>query len=152
MRRFFLAVLLFVLPAGAAAQQHVVPTDATIFIEEMEGGLDGFIRAEFVKQKLPLKIVVSVDAAELVLAGSTSTRKGSWHEGWLTPEKDKATGSVMVVEKASKSMLWAGEAGDRSLFGSPFRRGGARKVAERIVKNLKGAIKAVPPKQPDEKK
>jgi hypothetical protein len=136
-------ILVFVLcgaPATALAQP-VVPTNAAIFIDEMENDLDGFIRAEFVKQKVPLRIVLEADAAELILTGSGATRKGSWHEGWLSMERDKATGNVMVVEKATKSMLWAGEAGDRSLMGGPWRRGGARKVAERLVKNLKKVIK-----------
>jgi hypothetical protein len=34
-------------------------------------------------------------------------------------------------------MVWAGEAGDRSLWYGGWKRGGERKVAERIVRQMK---------------
>jgi hypothetical protein len=34
-------------------------------------------------------------------------------------------------------MIWAGEAGDRSLLFTGYRRGGERKVADRLVKTMK---------------
>jgi hypothetical protein len=34
-------------------------------------------------------------------------------------------------------MIWAGEAGDRSLWWGGIKRGGQRKVADRIVKEMK---------------
>jgi hypothetical protein len=37
-------------------------------------------------------------------------------------------------------MIWAGEAGDRSLMFSSFRRGGQRKVADRIVSKMKDEL------------
>jgi len=48
---------------------------------------------------------------------------------------------VMIFNKAEKVMLWASEAGDRSVFWGALKRGGPRKVAERLVGNLKKAIK-----------
>ncbi len=123
------------------AVQGIFP-GARLFIEEMDNDLDGFIRAEMVKKKIPLVIVLDVEQADLVMTGSASgTEKRSWHEGWLTAEKDKNTGNVMIFNKAEKVMLWASEAGDRSVWWGALKRGGPRKVADRLVNNLKKAIK-----------
>ena len=130
-------------PVAAPDQGGRIPAGATVYIEEMANDLDGFIRAELVKQKVPLKIVLSPDQAELVITGSaTEERSRKWHEGWLTAEQDRTTGNIMVVDKATNTMLWAGEAGDRSVWLGPWVRGGQRKVASRLVKSLKKAIAA----------
>lgn len=129
------------------AQNIGIPMGATVYVEEMANDLDGFIRAELVKQKVPLKVVLSADDAELIITGTaTEERNRKWHEGWLTAEQDRTTGNIMVVEKATNAMLWAGEAGDRSFWWGSLARGGQRKVASRLVKNLKKAIRAVPRK------
>ena len=52
--------------------QRNIPRDATVYIEEMEGDLDGYIRAEFVKKEVPLKVVLDIEAAEFVLTGSAT--------------------------------------------------------------------------------
>ena len=133
----FVAVLLSSFTASAFAQGDV-PAGASIYIEKMEHDLDGYLRAEIVKQKIPLKVVLKADDADLILTGSsTKEEKRSWHEGWLTAEKDKATGSVMVVDKRTNAMIWAGEAGDRSLWWGALKKGGKRKVAERLVNEMK---------------
>jgi hypothetical protein len=38
--------------------------------------------------------------------------------------------------------MWASEAGDRSLMWGALARGGQRKVADRLVNNLKKALSA----------
>jgi len=52
---------------------------------------------------------------------------------------DTATGAVSIVDKAG-TVLWASEAGDRSLLLGPIKRGGPRKVADRLVHNLKKSM------------
>jgi hypothetical protein len=44
--------------------------------------------------------------------------------------------AISIVDPTGKQLLWATEAGDRSLFFSVAHRGGERKVAERIVRQL----------------
>jgi hypothetical protein len=130
-------------------QVNAIPTGASIYIEEMDADLDGYIRAEFVKQEVPLKIVLSRADAHIVMVGTSGgTEKRSWHEGWLTSEKDHATGNITVIDRASKAMLWAAEAGDRSLWWGAMARGGQRKVASRLIKDLKKAIKGSLPLPP----
>jgi hypothetical protein len=46
----------------------------------------------------------------------------------------KASSTVSVKEK---QLVWAGEAGDRSMWWGGLKRGGQRKVADRIVNQLK---------------
>lgn len=132
------------LSAFSVAAQQVskpIPKNATIYVEEMENDLDGYIRAEMVKKKVPLRIVLKPEEADIVMLGSsTPTEKAKWHEGWLTAERDKTVGNITVVKKETKEFLWASEAGDRSWFWGALKRGGQRKVAERLVSNLKKAI------------
>ena len=45
--------------------------------------------------------------------------------------------SIKLLSTEGQVILWASEAGDRSLWWGNLRRGGMRKVAERLVKNLK---------------
>src|SRR4051794_33265266 len=93
-------------PAGA--QDYTIPRSRTIYIERMQNDLDGYIRAEFIKQRVPLTVVLSGDQSDLVLVGSSSADENRpWHEGLLTPMKDHATGAIMVVDKKSNTMLWA---------------------------------------------
>ena len=139
---WLLSTALFLFGAAPSLEaQRNIPRDATVYIEEMEGDLDGYIRAEFIKKKVPLKVVLDIEAAAFVLTGS-ATEEGnrSWHEGWLTMEKDHNIGNAMLVRKETSELLWAGEAGDRSWFWGALKRGGPRKVAERLVDNLKNHI------------
>lgn len=140
MRRSLMAFLVVGLVVTAEAQTKI-PAQSTVFVEDMEHDLDGYIKAELIKQKVALRVVATIDEAELIMLGSaTSQEKRAWHEGWLTSEQDKTAGNVTLVDKASKTMVWAGEAGDRSLWWGAMARGGHRKVASRLVKNLKKSI------------
>ena len=54
--------------------------------------------------------------------------------------RDKNEGSVQIVSVSAKQVVWAGEAGDRSLLWGNLRRGGQRKVADRIVSKMKDEL------------
>ena len=51
--------------------------------------------------------------------------------------KDKFEANVQLVSVKEKKLVWSAEAGDRSVLLGAFRRGGQRKIAERIVKEMK---------------
>ena len=143
MQRWFIPLLLaFLLVGGAFAAEKMIPHNAKIYIDKMDEGLDGYIRAEFVKKSVPLQIVTQEQDADLIMTGNAANQKRSWHEGWLSPDRDHATGNVTIVERSTGKFLWASEAGDRSLWWGALKRGGARKVADRIVNNLKGVIQS----------
>ncbi len=113
-----------------------VPSGSKIFISEMEGKLDGFIAPEIIKQKLPFRVVLDEKEADFVLAGASIKADDKWYHAAFGG-KDKNEGNVRLLDIKQKTMVWAGEAGDRSLWYGGLRRGGQRKVAQRIVKQMK---------------
>jgi hypothetical protein len=106
----------------------------------MDNNLDQYLRAEFFKQtKGKIAIVLEEKDADAVLTGISEEEKGTGAKitGRYFGLHDIATGSLSLLSKDRKAILWADEAGDRSLFFSVAHRGGERKVAERLVAKLK---------------
>jgi hypothetical protein len=114
-----------------------------IFIDPMPDNLDQFIRAEVVKQKAKFAIVLQENEADAILTGVSETDKrvGTQITGRYLGLNDTASASLSLVSKDRKTLLWAGEAGDRSLLFGALKRGGQRKVADRIVEQLRKALK-----------
>jgi len=102
----------------------------------MSGGLDGYIAAEFVKQNIPVVVVTDETAADFILAGSSQTQDNKWFNT-IFGGKDKNEGNVRLLSVADHTLVWAGEAGDRSLWWGNLSRGGERKIADRIVNKMK---------------
>ena len=113
-----------------------VPAGSKIYIAKMEGGLDGFLAAEIMKQKLPITVVTEDKDADFVLVGSSVKADDKWYHT-VFGGKDKDEGNVQILNVKDKTMVWAGEAGDRSLWWGSLHRGGQRKVADRIVSRMK---------------
>src|SRR5213594_2184048 len=122
------AVLTVALAMTAQAQSKIQP-GAKIFIASMQGGLDGFIAAEILKQKLPVVVVTDEASADYVLAGGSIKADDRWYNS-VFGGKDKNEGSVKLMSVKDKALVWAGEAGDRSLWFGNLKRGGERKVAD----------------------
>ena len=116
-----------------------VPPGSKIFISVMGGELDGFIAAEIIKQNLPITVVTDEKDAEYILAGASIKADDKWYHV-IFGGKDKNEGNVRLLDVKSRTMSWAGEGGDRSLWFAGFRRGGERKVAERIIRHMKKDI------------
>jgi hypothetical protein len=124
---------------GDSALARTVHPWARVFIAPMEGGLDGFIPPEIRKQKVPVTLVLDEKDADYILAGSSGDAGSRWYDVIAAGPlwgKDKFEGNVRLISVQYKSLVWAGEAGDRSILFGGFRRGGQRKVAERIVKEM----------------
>ena len=119
-----------------AMAQSKVPPESKIFVAKMEGGLDGFITTEMLKQKLPVTIVTEDKDAEYVLTGVSIKADDKWYHTVFNG-KDKNEGNVQLMSVKDKALVWAGEAGDRSLMWGSMKRGGQRKVADRIVSKMK---------------
>ena len=79
--------------------------------------------------------------ADGVLTGVSEEEKGTGAKitGRYLGLHDIATGTVSLVDKDRKNLLWSDEAGDRSLLFGVMKRGGERKVAERLVNKFKKA-------------
>ena len=109
----------------------------------MPNDLDQYIRAEFTKQ-LRGKVTVVLDQkdADAILTGVSEEEKGTGAKitGRYLGLHDVATGTVSRLDKEGKVLLWSEEAGDRSLMFGALRRGGERKVADRLVGKLRKAM------------
>src|SRR5262249_9867014 len=128
-------LLAFALGLTAQAQWRIQP-GAKIFITNMEGGLDGFIAAEILKQKLPVVVTTDENAADYILSGAAIKADDKWFNS-VFGGKDKNEGNVKLMSVRDKAVVWAGEAGDRSLWWGSLKRGGQRKVADRLVSKMK---------------
>src|SRR5712691_5267247 len=114
-----------------------------IYIEKMDNDLDKYLRAEIVKQfKGNITVVLDAKDADGILAGVNEEQKGTGAKitGRYLGLHDVATGTVSLLDKEGKVILWSDEAGDRSLLLGPLKRGGQRKVADRLVSKLKKAM------------
>jgi hypothetical protein len=128
--------------ASAQAQIPDLKSVRKIFIDKMPNDLDQYLRAEFVKQlKGKITIVLDEKDADAILTGVSEEEKGTGAKitGRYLGLHDIATGTVSLVDKDRKALLWSDEAGDRSLMFGVMKRGGERKVAERLVSKYKKA-------------
>src|SRR5262249_53303235 len=134
MMRYLLAVLALLalaFPQAVAQNKSEKPSlaGAKIFIEPMQGDLHPFIAAEIVTKKLPVVIVMERKNADYILAGSFT--KG---------DDNKNQGSVQLLNVKDKTLVWAGEAGDRLMFFGGMSRGAQSKVADRIINKMKNDL------------
>jgi hypothetical protein len=114
-----------------------------IFIEKMSNDLDQYLRAEVVKQfKGRVTVVLDAKDADGILTGVNEENKGTGAKitGRYLGLHDTATGTISLLDKEGKVLLWSDEAGDRSLLFGALKRGGQRKVADRLVGKLKKAM------------
>ena len=141
MRHYTLAVLaLLALASSQAVAQNKsgkpALAGAKIYIAPMKGNLHPFIATEIVKKKLPVVVVTDKKKADYILAGSFLKGDDKWYHTAFGVT-DKNEGSVQLINVKNKTMVWAGGAGDQSLFLRGWSRGGKSKVAGRIVNKMK---------------
>ena len=98
--------------------------------------LDGFLASEIIKKKLSLTILIEDKEADFILAEASIKGDDKWYHSILGG-KDKNEGNVQLISVKDKALIWAGEAGDRSLWWGGLSRGGQRKVAGRIIGKMK---------------
>jgi hypothetical protein len=141
-KRIPLALALF-FASLALAQTPDLRSIHKIYIDKLPNDLDQYLRAEFFKQmKGKVTVVLEEKDADGILTGISEEEKGTGAKitGRYLGLHDIATGSLSMLDKERKQIMWSDEAGDRSLFFSVAHRGGERKVAERLVGKLKKAM------------
>ena len=117
-----------------------VEINSRLYIGQMEENLDNFIAAEVIKQKLPMKLVLDERDADYILTGLSQKTEVKWYDvvsGSIVGGKDRMEVSAKMVRVKDRTFVWAGESGDRSLIFGALKRGGQRKLAERIVSKMK---------------
>jgi hypothetical protein len=110
----------------------------------MSNDLDQYITAEIVKEfKGKVSVVLDKANADAIMRGvnENKTGVGAAITGRYFGLHDNANASITLVDASETTVLWATEAGDRSLFLGALARGGQRKVADRVVNNLKKVLK-----------
>jgi hypothetical protein len=129
-------------PATAQTQQRLSDV-RKIFVEQMGNNFDQYLVAALSKE-LEGRITVVTTAAD----ADATFKGGSIGEAKGTPDTvarrvlgmDVTSGAISLISKDGKVVLWAGEAGDKSIFLVGARRTGQRKVAERLAKDLRKAM------------
>lgn len=114
-----------------------------LYVDKMPNDLDSYIRAELAKRLASrITVVLKPDEADAIMIGTSEAKTGvgSAVTGRGLGLHDTATGAVSIKDRSGERLIWATEAGDRSLVFGALKRGGPRKVAERIVENLKKAL------------
>ena len=114
-----------------------------IYVDKMDNDLDQYIRAEIQKKfQGAITVVLKPEAADAILAGVSEHQNGTRATvtGRYFGLHDTATGSISLLDKTGTSVLWSSEAGDRSLFFGSMKRGGPRKVADRLISDLRKAM------------
>ena len=108
-----------------------------VFIAPMESGLNEFLTAALIQEKVPIDIIVADDGAEYVIRGTAVKGENKWYDTVFGNEKDRNQASVTILRASDKSIVWAGSAGDKSIWFPAWAKGGQRKVAERLAKAIK---------------
>ena len=145
MKKVILVILALLVPTSMVgyAQKEVaqqrVAAGSKFFIAPMEGNLNPFIATEILKKNLPVIVVTEEKDADFILTGASIRGDDRWYHT-VFGGKDKNEGTVQLISVKEKTMVWAGEAGDRSLWWGSLKRGGQRKVADRIVSKMKNDL------------
>ena len=127
-------------PAGPAGPTISLREIHKIFIEKMDNDLDQYLRAEITKQlNGRMVVVLTKEDADAIMTGASvnKTGTGAAITGRYLGLHDNATGAISITDRAGKVVLWSSEAGDRSLLVGAMKRGGPRKVADRLIHKLR---------------
>lgn len=114
-----------------------------IYVDKLDNDLDQYLRAEFFKQmKGRVSVVLEEKDADAILTGVSEEEKGTGAKvtGRYLGLHDLSTGTLSLLDRERKVILWSDEAGDRSLIFSAVHRGGERKVAQRLIGKLRKAM------------
>lgn len=131
MRPTLILAFLFVTTASVSLAQPKV------FVAPMEDGFDAFLSAAMIDNQVPVKITADECSASFVITGQAVKGQNKWYDTVFGAERDRNQGSIKVVRVADRSVVWAGAAGDRSLWWGALKSGGQKKVANRLARELK---------------
>ena len=108
-----------------------------IFLADITGGLDGFLAAEIIKRHLPMTVTVDQTVSDYILTGNSYRTLDAYR---TFRAKDRNEGYVRLVDTQSKQVVWAAEAGDRSIWFGSLKRGDQRKLADRIIRRMQSDL------------
>jgi hypothetical protein len=115
------------------------PFNARFFVAPMDEGFDGLVSALMIEKKLPLSVVADENLADFIVIGGTNKGPHKWYDTVFGGgyERDRNQGNIRVIRVRDKTVIWAAQKGDRSIWWGSLKKGGRRKVAERLVNKMK---------------
>jgi len=118
------------------------PYHARFFVAPMEESFDGLITALMIEKKLPIAIVADENLADFIVVGGTNKGTHKWYDTVFGSgyERDRNQGSLRIIRVSDKTVIWGAQKGDRSLWWGALKKGGKRKVAERLVNEMKDEL------------
>ncbi len=111
-----------------------------VFVEKMPGGLDEFMREEIGKQLGGrLKVVNSAAAADARLELTIEEGKGGKlsSAGRMFGIKERQQVQARLLDRHTGRVLWQDKAGDRKFVVGRSEEGAQKKLASRLIKELK---------------
>lgn len=130
-----LACVLGVSLAVPDQQQGAIPAGSKVYIAPMMEGFEEYLKAAFVKKKVPLEVVESKDQAEFEITGQAKTEKASTAKKvimWDWRSKEEASIQVANLKTAEVVFAYAVHKASSAH--------GKRSTAEACAKNLKKAV------------
>jgi hypothetical protein len=108
----------------------LIPTDATVYVDEM-GGFEHYVLAAMRKKSVPLIVVTDPKKADFIIIGESDTKRAGWAKMLFfgSRNSDEMAGITMFNRK-TKVVVFA----DTSHRGSANR--GKRSTAEKLAKYL----------------
>lgn len=140
---FKFGAVLLLLTSTLCAQQTLRSVHK-VFIDPMAHDLDKYIKQEIPRQmKERILIVINKDDADAILTGIDEEQTGAGNKitGRYLGLHNVATGTLSLLDKEGKVLLWSDDAGDQAVMFTALKKGGQRKIAKRLVGKLLKAIK-----------
>ena len=115
-----------------------------VYLRPMPGDLDEFLAASLQKWGV-YTVTIDSASAEAYFTGTLEKGDDKWFHVAFGSGKDKNNGSVMLIDPRAKVLIWSGSAGDKSFLFNSLKKGGSRKIADRLVDQLKKSFEAAVP-------
>ena len=131
-------------PAASTGEVTQIHSVKRVFIEKMDNDFDQDLRIQISRQfKGSVNVVLDRDMADAVITAATKADKGG--VGWGTLKymglDRNSAGTLTMVDKSGKTILWADEAGDRAPWATGgLTDSGRRTLATRLVHKMKAAM------------
>jgi len=145
MKRALTGLALMLTLASVGAANSGLKTVSKVFIEKMENDFDNDLRIQITRQfRGRVNVVLDRAVADAVLIGVTKDDKVNGTKATLRylGLDTVSAGTLTLIDKTGKVVLWMDEAGDRAPWISTggIAPNSKKTVAERLVKKLKRAI------------
>lgn len=145
MKRALFALAGLLASASLGFATAPLKTVQKVFIEKMENEFDNDLRVQITRQfKGKVNVVLDRELADAILVGVNKGDKASGGKATLRYlGLDSVTaGTLTLIDKSGKIILWADEAGDRAPW---FSTNGVvptirKTIAERLVRKMKRAF------------